>query len=310
MLSAPTRILLTDPAYFDVEYVINPHMKGNIGEVDKPAARDQWEALRDAYLQLGLDVHVLPGVKGLPDMVFSANQSLPCLLPDVGAGVGTELGTDMGANASSDTSTSNASTHSLHRRAVIMSLMNADERKPEVSYFETYYRSIGYQILHLDPARTPRFEGMGDALWHPGRHLLWGAYGFRSALSAYEQISEMLDVPVLALELKDPDFYHLDTCLCLLNERTALIYPDAFTPDGLALIRHIFDVVIEAPKEDALQRFAVNAVCPDGLHVLIQRGCHQTVQSLKENGFEVMEFETGEYIKSGGSVFCMKMLYW
>ena len=151
---------------------------------------------------------------------------------------------------------------------------------------------------------------IGRVAWVPGRRAIVGGHGFRTDARVYPELASIFDVPVLSLKLVDDRFYHLDTCLCLLNERTALIYPDAFTPDGLALIRHVFDVVIEAPKEDALQRFAVNAVCPDGLHVLIQHGCHQTVQSLKENGFEVMEFETSEYIKSGGSVFCMKMLYW
>ena len=287
-MPTPKRVLLVDPAYFDVEYVINPHMQDHVGNVDKTAARAQWEALREAYGRLGIDVHVLPGVEGLPDMVFSANQSLPCLVSADGSGEGS----------------------SSYRRAVVMSIMNTAQRKAEVPYFEEYYRSIGYEILHLDAGRTTCFEGMGDALWHPGRAMLWGAYGFRSDLSAYEQITTMLGVPVIALELKDPSFYHLDTCLCILNEQTALIYPPAFTPDGLALIHALFDVVIEVPQDDALKRFAVNAVCPDGHHVLIQRGCDATNKALQHHGFEVMEFETSEYIKSGGSVFCMKMLYW
>ena len=303
-MPAPGRVLLVDPAYFDVEYVINPHMQDHVGNVDKTAARAQWEALRKAYERLGIDVHVLPGAEGLPDMVFSANQSLPCLVSADGSagGSGGGFAGDSGAGFAGDSN--------KFRRTVVMSIMNASQRKAEVPYFEQYYRSIGYEILHLDAERTACFEGMGDALWHPGRAMLWGAYGFRSDLSAYEQITAMLGVPVIALELKDPSFYHLDTCLCILNEQTALIYPSAFTAEGLALIHALFDVVIEAPQGDALRRFAVNAVCPDGHHVLIQRGCDATNKALQHHGFEVMEFDTEEYIKSGGSVFCMKMLYW
>ncbi len=158
-MPTPGRVLLVDPVYFDVEYVINPHMQNHVGNVDKTAARAQWEALREAYGRLGIEVHVLPGVKGLPDMVFSANQSLPCL-----------VSADGSANDSADGS-------KPFRRAVVMSIMNASQRKAEVPYFEEYYRNIGYEILHLDAERTACFEGMGDALWHPGRAMLWGAYG-------------------------------------------------------------------------------------------------------------------------------------
>ena len=31
---------------------------------------------------------------------------------------------------------------------------------------------------------------------------------------------------------------------------------------------------------------------------------------LREAGFEVVELDTDEYLKSGGSVFCMKLMYW
>src|SRR5690625_4647213 len=75
----PTKVLMVDPAWFDVEYVINPHMKGHMGQIDKERARWQWQGLKEAYEGLGMEVNVLDGVKGLPDMVFCANQRLPCL---------------------------------------------------------------------------------------------------------------------------------------------------------------------------------------------------------------------------------------
>ena len=68
---------MVDPEYFDVVYVINPHMKDQVGKVDHKKARVQWKALRTVYEKLGFPVEVLPGVPGLPDMVFAANQSFP-----------------------------------------------------------------------------------------------------------------------------------------------------------------------------------------------------------------------------------------
>lgn len=278
-MPVPGRVLMVKPTYFDVEYVINPHMEGMVGAVDKMQAQNEWEHLKDGYEELGLTVHILDGKKGLPDMVFCANQSLPY--------------SDEDGNMK-----------------VVMSIMAADQRKDEVPHIETFYESLGYEIFHLGPSEVENYEGMGDGLWHFKRQLLWGGYGFRSSLPAYQQISEILDVPVIALELVDDSFYHLDTCMCMLNEKSCLIFSDAFTDTGLELIHKMFENVIEATAYEAKKLFAANATCPDGKNVFIQQGCTDVNQKLRDAGFAVHEFSTFEFIKSGGSVFCMKMMLW
>jgi len=40
------RVMMVDPAHFQVRHVINPHMEGMIGSVDTENARDEWEAIR------------------------------------------------------------------------------------------------------------------------------------------------------------------------------------------------------------------------------------------------------------------------
>lgn len=278
-MPAPSRVLMVKPTYFDVEYVINPHMKDHVGRVDKLQAQNEWEYLEEAYEELGFDVQTIEGVKGMPDMVFCANQSLPFVDAD-------------------------------GNKKVIMSIMHASERKGEVNAIEAWYRTQDYEILHLDPSKVSDFEGMGDAIWHFKRQLLWGGYGFRSSIDAYQQVSELLNTPVIALELVDDKFYHLDTCFCVLNEKNVLIYPDAFSAAGLEMIYNLFDNVIEATSYEAEKLFAVNATCPDGKNVLIQQGCTDVNQKLRDAGFSVHEFSTYEFIKSGGSVFCMKMMLW
>lgn len=275
----PGKVLMVKPTYFDVEYVINPHMEGFIGGVDTLQAQNEWEYLLDGYRELGFDVEVLRGQEGLPDMVFCANQSLPFM--------------DQNGN-----------------KKVLMGLMHTDQRKGEVPFIEQWYRKNGYEIHHLNSDKVSDFEGMGDAIWHFKRQLLWGGYGFRSSLKAYEHIAELFDTPVVLLELKDDKFYHLDTCFCVLNEKTALIYPDAFTEQGLAVIHKLFEKVIVATQYEAEKLFAVNAACPDGKNVLIQQGATDVNQKLRDAGFSVHEYSTYEFIKSGGSVFCMKMLLW
>ncbi|MDX1420062.1 MAG: arginine deiminase-related protein [Rubricoccaceae bacterium] len=275
----PGRVLLTTPAHFRVAYVINPHMAGNVGTVDPERARAQWEALRDAYERLGVTVRVMEGVEGLPDMVFCANQTLPYHAPG-------------GA------------------RGVVLSRMHAEQRKPEVLHYARFFEAEGYDVRGLDPDLPGDFEGMGDALWHPGRYLLWGGYGYRTSRVVYERFAEKLGIPVLPLSLQDPDFYHLDTCLCPLDEATALYYPGAFDDEGRALLKAHFETLIEAPEDEARRLFACNAHSPDGRHVLIQRGCEATNRALQGAGYEVVELDTDEFLKSGGSVFCMKLMFW
>ncbi|MFH5833799.1 dimethylarginine dimethylaminohydrolase family protein [Halalkalibaculum sp. DA384] len=278
-LPAPKQVLMVEPTFFSVDYAINPHMADNIGNVDKTAARNQWQQVLGVFRQLGFSVHRLEGQKGLPDMVFCANQSLPYINP---AG----------------------------RKQVVMSIMHSDMRKEEVPYIEQWYRQQGYEIRYLDREKVRAFEGCGDAIWHSGRRLLWGGYGYRTSREAYKTVSGMLDVPVMALRLADEHFYHLDTCFCVLNETTVLIYPQAFTESGLKLIHAVFDHVIEASEDEAKERFACNASCPDGKNVIIQQGCREVNSKLREAGFTIHEVETSEYLKSGGSVFCMKQLLW
>ena len=195
-------------------------------------------------------------------------------------------------------------------KQVVMSVMNAPQRKGEVPIIQKVYEESSYDLIHLDEEQFKSFEGMGDAIWHFKKRLIWGGYGYRTSVAVYDLISESFKTPVIALELIDPKFYHLDTCFCVLNEETALIYPPAFTNDGLKKIRAVFPNIIEANKHEAEDLFACNATCPDGKNVFIQQGCEDVNAKLEAKGFVVHEFDTGEYLKSGGSVFCMKMLLW
>lgn len=280
VLPSPERVVLTTPAHFDVTYVINPHMEGHVGTVRSDVAWQQWKALRAAYTALDFDVHVLDGVPDLPDMVFCANQTLPYCDPDTG------------------------------EPGVVLSRMHAPERRNEVPHYRSFFDARGYAVHTLPDDVPGSFEGMGDALWHPGHAALWGGYGFRTDIEAYEALHELLGVPVYALHLDDPDFYHLDTCLSMLDAGTALYYPEAFDDPGRALLEYGFDTLIPVPEHEARDLFACNAHCPDGTHVLMQEGCDTTASALRDAGFTPVPLDTSEFLKAGGSVFCMKVMTW
>ncbi len=279
-LPRPRRVVLTTPSHFDVEYVINPHMSENVGAVNKDVAWQQWKAVRAAYTALDHTPVVVNGRSGLPDMVFCANQTLPFYDP------------------------------ASNTKGVVLSRMHSEQRADEVPYYARLFESEGYAVETLPDDLDADFEGMGDALWHPGRRLLWGGHGYRTNIEAYEALGDLLDVPIVALRLVDPDYYHLDTCLCPLDAHHALVAPQAFNDTGRALIDAFFETIIEVPDHEARHQFACNAHCPDGAHVLIQEGCEGTNAQLRDHDFVPVELDTGEFMKSGGSVFCMKQMIW
>jgi N-dimethylarginine dimethylaminohydrolase len=276
----PDRVLLTTPTYYDVEYVINPHMSDHVGTVNQAVALQQWKAIRATYQALDISPVIVDGQPGLPDMVFCANQTLPFYRPDA------------------------------DERGVILSRMHSAERADEVPYYAEAFEADGHRVEALPFDEDLTFEGMGDAIWHPGRSLLWGGYGFRTQPAAYEAIHRILDVPIVLLELQDPEYYHLDTCFCPLDSEHVLIAPAAFDDRGRALIDALFETVIEAPDDEARHQFACNAHCPDGTHVLIQEGCQHTVDRLRREEFHPIPLDTSEFLKAGGSVFCLKQMIW
>lgn len=278
-MPAPRRLLMVQPDYYDIEYVINPHMADHMGAVNKIRAKREWQELLKGFRETDLDVITLDGQPGLPDMVFSANQCLPFC-------------------------------DSQGNKKVIMSLMHSPQRKGEVPFIEQWLRQDGYLISYLDPKKVQSFEGMGDGIWHFRKKLLWGGYGFRTSRDAYREISRLLQVPVVTLELQNERFYHLDTCFCPLNENSVIIYPPAFSSDGIEVIHTLFEYVLEANPHEAENLFAANATCPDGKNVFIQQGSEKMNQKLSDHGFRVHEYSTGEFLKSGGSIYCMKLLIW
>lgn len=277
------RVMMVSPAFFNVENPINAHMRqsdGSLHKLDKNLAVEQWKNLKTTYEKLGFNVFVVDPVDELPDMVFCANQSFPYL--------------DSCGNFN----------------AVLSNMFN-DTRNEEVSYINSFLIGQGYQT-HRIASRTLGyyFESMGDALWLPGYRFILGGYGFRTDKRIYQFLSETTNAPIAIFELKHPKFYHLDTCLSILDDKTALACKDAFTDDGWQLLNKIFPKIIHVPLQEAdSPGFACNAHCPDRKHVIIQKNCEQTNSNLIAAGFIPVEVDTSEFIKSGGSVFCMKLMF-
>jgi len=186
-----------------------------------------------------------------------------------------------------------------------LSKMAHPSRRGEVAAHATFAREQGLRIREM-PAGVVKFEGTGDGLFHPGRFLLHAGTGPRSDAAAWSALADAYpELDILLYELGNENFYHLDTAMAPLDERRALLVREALTPAGYELARAAFPEAFDVSLDEAM-RFAANAHCPDGRHVLLQRGCPRTEAWLTSQDFIPIPVETGEFLKSGGSVFCLK----
>jgi N-dimethylarginine dimethylaminohydrolase len=260
--------LMCPPEYFNVAYIINPWMHGNLRKIDNAVARQQWRALYDVLTDHATVRLVLPQ-PGSPDMVFTANAGL------------------------------------VKGRHFVVSRFRYPERQYEEPYFADWFMDRGYEVS-LMPRDVP-FEGAGDALFDRGGDLLWMAWGHRSISEAREVVFERLKVDVVTLKLVDQRFYHLDTCFCPLEGGYLMYYPPAFDEASRAAIesRVAAERRIAIGEEDALA-FACNAVNIDAT-VVVNRATPAFVKALGRKGFEVVQTPLSEFMKAGGSAKCLTL---
>lgn len=176
------------------------------------------------------------------------------------------------------------------------------ERQGEEPHVERWFAEHGYEVVRPHPSK---FEGAGDALIHGDRVL--AGYRLRTDIAAHRLITERTGLPVLALELSEPHFYHIDVCVCPLEDGSVIYYPGAFDEYGLRVLEANVDEdkrLLVTLAEARL--FACNAVNV-GRTVVLNQGSERLVGLLRERDFEVIEVDLSEFIKAGGSAKCLTL---
>ncbi len=262
------RILMCAPDHYDVDYVINPWMEGNVHKSSQERAVEQWSKLHHILKELA-QVDLVAPQKGWPDMVFTANAGL--LLGD----------------------------------NVVLSRFHHPERQGEEPHFKKWFEDNGFTVYEL-PKDLP-FEGAGDALLDREGRWLWAGYGFRSELDSHPYLAKWLDIEVLSLRLIDDRFYHLDTCFCPLTGGYLLYYPGAFDSYSNHLIemRVPAEKRIAIAEADAVN-FACNTVNVEQTLVM-NKASDSLKQQLATKGFKLIETPLTEFLKAGGAAKCLTL---
>lgn len=268
------KVLLCPPHYFDVVDQKNPYMTRK-DAVDRAKARTQWETLCRILQQCGCELETIDPVEGLEDMVFAANQ--------IFVGAKNRFG-----------------------KFVVPSRMVYPSRQREVPFFVDWFRQRDYQILELDLG-DDYLEGHGDLLWHPDGSRIYAGYGFRSTRGGVDKFAALMSerqIPVVPLQLVDPYCYHLDTCVCPLNNEAALIFAGAYSGGALSEL-HKFWTRIHLLTAEEAHRFMGNGIVINGNYIT-PYVTPQLEAILHSEGLKPLVAETSEFEKAGGSCSCMK----
>lgn len=267
-MSATIRVLMCPPDHYDVDYVINPWMEGNVHKSSRDRAVEQWQGLFHILKEHAV-VDLVKPEKGWPDMVFTANAGL------------------------------------VSDKTVVLSRFLHPERQGEEPYFKVWFEQNGFTVHEL-PKDLP-FEGAGDALLDREGRWLWAGYGFRTELDSHSYIAKWLDLEVLSLRLADERFYHLDTCFCPLTDGYLLYYPPAFDAYSNRLIemRVPAEKRIAIDEPDAVN-FACNAVNVDRI-VIMNKASDRLKQRMTDFGFQIIETPLTEFLKAGGAAKCLTL---
>lgn len=267
------------PTFYGVNYVINPHMEGNVGHADQALAQKQWNDLRGLIEQTGAETVCMQPVPGLPDLVFTANGGL------------------------------------VYSNRFVVPRFRNHERQGEEPYFEAWSRAQGYNVLNVRSiSRDLLFEGAGDALFmqdERGHFLpkLFLGYGQRSDDAAANALAKLLDIEVLPLRLLTGHYYHLDTCFCPLPGGRLLYYPAAFDETSLAIIHREFQANKRfAVSDSAAAKFACNAVSASPSDLIMNIAADAVLENwLLTQGFILHQTDLSEFMKAGGAAKCLTL---
>jgi ornithine aminotransferase len=272
------RLMMSAPDHFEVSYRINPWMDPIQWKISADQLRRQadrgWVALKQVYERLGADVEIQSAQPGLPDLVFTANSAL------------------------------------VLDRTALLARFRHPERRMELAHNRAFFESLRSRGWIDSIVETPDdlyFEGAGDAMWDASRRLIWTGWGQRTSRPMAGVIARMFSVPAVPLELVDPRFYHLDTCLCVLSGGEVLYYPAAFSPQSRDTIRDLVgkDLLIEAGAPDA-EHLAVNSVCL-GDQIVMCYASDELREALTQRGYDVHVVPLESFNRSGGSAYCLTL---
>jgi len=280
-LSWGRHYVMVEPSHFRVDYVINPFMDPD-DQPDRDLALAQWRTLVATIERLGGIVDVIPQRPDAPDMVYAMN---------LGLAVARRRG-DGG----------------LEPHAVL-SHMRYEQRRMEAASAQPWFSDHGYTTSYVGRHGMGAHLESGDAF--PFGDALVVGYGPRTEELALKHLAADLGVRVRGLRITHPGMYHLDLAFCPLDDRRAIVCPDALDPASAEVLMGLVPEPLVLTEEEALTTFAANSIVvppvgPDAPATVVMPAAPDHVRArLEAWGFAVELVDVSEFHKGGGSIRCL-----
>ena len=270
-LSWGRHYLMVEPNHFRVDYAINPYMD-LADQPDPVRALEQWHGLGEGLRAAGAEVEVLPQRPDSPDMVYAMNLGLV-------VNTGPEV----------------------EDRRVVHSHMRYAERRNETLTAAPWFAEHGFAGSYVGRDGVGAHLEAGDAFAF--RDALVVGYGPRTEELGLKHLATELDVRVRGLRITHPGMYHLDLAFCPLDDRRAMVCPDALDEASAAAVLALVPEPLVLTEEEALT-FCANSVVV-GSTILMPSVPDRVRAQLEAWGFEIVLVDVSEFHKGGGSVRCM-----
>jgi N-dimethylarginine dimethylaminohydrolase len=257
--------LMCPPDYYNVLYEINPWMDLT-NQPDLDLAREQWYNLVSNLESAGATIEIIQPVESLPDMVFIADSGL------------------------------------IDGCRFIMSHFRYPQRRPEAQHAVDWFRKRNYEVIELPLGAEESLESSDIRSF---RGCLLAGFGFRTTLSSYTALAQLLQCRVFFIEIVEPRLYHLDTAFCPLDERRAIVTPAAWSRSSCELINKLVPEPLVLELDEALT-FCANSIVVG--KTVIMPSCPLRVGRILEHwGFTICISPVSEFLKAGGAVHCLTL---
>ena len=278
-----SHVVMVEPSHFRVDYAINPFMDP-ADQPDPSLALEQWQALVATYERRGVTVEVLPQRPDAPDMVYAMNLGLGVVRP-------------LPAGAS--------------QPHVVLSHMRYPQRRMETGSAQQWFAGRGWTTSYVGRDGVGAHFEAGDAF--PFGDALVVGYGPRTEELGLKHLADDLGVRVRGVRIAHPAMYHLDLAFCPLDERRALVCPDALDAASAQALVDLVPEPILLTEEEALTTFCANSVVVPsdsvpggGPATVVMPACPDRVRAqLEDWGFAVEIVDVSEFHKGGGSIRCL-----
>lgn len=176
------------------------------------------------------------------------------------------------------------------------------ERQPEGPAYMDWFGANGYEVHAPDQIN----EGEGDFLLVAD--VILAGTGFRSDSTSHEELASIFGREVITLKLINPNFYHLDTAIAVLDPepidgKSNIAYLEsAFDEASLAILRERYPDAIIVSEEDA-SILGLNSYS-DGYNVVIAARAKGFEQQLRDRGYNPIGVDLSELLLGGGGVKC------